>query len=310
MYLDSSKLFEVDIDFFEGKVNIPFDVYIKLSDGFIKIIDANQTILVKVWDKIKEKKVKNVFIQLTDQVTFIKVGLKKNLDLSTEDRISSIVQTTKQIFSRLENVGITHENTLFINSAAEEIVSLIQKKEALRILLPQLQSDSLLFSHSMLRTIFCLAAAKKLQWSSDLSLSRITLASLYCDISLKQNFSIVIKDPKSLSIIENEAFLNHMERTIAEFSQYVSISTEIKNSILHHHEYCDGSGPLGISKNQIYPIGHLIRIGDEITSKIIKSSVNPNPLSLEDCLSSLENSKKFNKQIVLGFNFLKKEVKF
>ena len=96
-----------------------------------------------------------------------------------------------------------------------------------------------------------------------------------------------------------------MKNTIEAIKIHVNLAADVENAILHHHEYVDGSGPLGIQRNQIHPIGHLIRIADEITSKLLRSPENPNPLNLHQALALLNNSKRFIQRVTDGFSFNK-----
>jgi hypothetical protein len=184
------ELFEADVNFLDKDLPIPFDVFIKVSDRLIKIIECNETAFKATLEKIKNKRVTKVLIKNTDQMAFIKFGLNSPEQSSTEKRIKTLIQTTNQIFKSLEKDGITSQNCIFLKEAATEIVYLIRKDNSLASFLGQIQSESLLFSHSLLRTLLCLSAAKNLDWKSDYSLNKITLASLFCDLSLKSDFTM------------------------------------------------------------------------------------------------------------------------
>jgi HD-GYP domain-containing protein (c-di-GMP phosphodiesterase class II) len=306
MSFETDELFEVDISLFERTQNVPFDVYLKMSDRYVKILEFNQTVFVNVWDKIKERKVKKVYVKSMNQVEFIRFGLEVHSLSKTEERVNAVISTTKQIFNLFEKTGVTGQNCLFLKAAAEEIVVLIKRQDSLRLFLAQIQSDSVMFSHALIRTLFCLAAAKKLDWTSESLLTKITLASLFCDVSLKGKMEVVLKSPTALNKNEKDLYLNHMSKTVQEVGKFINLSSEAENAILHHHENIDGSGPLGLTKNQIYPVGHLIRIGDFISTRLIKSEHNPNPLPLNQCLLLLDDAKVFNQQITAGFSFFKK----
>ena len=195
MLFNSKDLFEVRSVFFEGNKDIPFDLFIKVADRYIKIVDSDQSLVTNLWEKIKEDNITNLFIKTTDRIEFIKIGLTQNkLTAKTEDNISSLVETTRQIFNDLEKNGITQENCRFLKIAANEMIDIMKKEESLKLFLSQIRSNSLLFSHSLLRTVFCIAAAKRLFWTSDMYLSKIAFASLICDLTLKDNFNLISKD--------------------------------------------------------------------------------------------------------------------
>jgi hypothetical protein len=75
MLLDSNDLFEVNLAVFENKGTIPFDLYIKISDRYIKIVESNNPIFTSFWEKTKEKKVSKVYVKKSDRMEFIRLGL-------------------------------------------------------------------------------------------------------------------------------------------------------------------------------------------------------------------------------------------
>ena len=301
---------ETNIEILKGNVPIPFDTYLKISYSparYIKIVSAHHMPCFNFWNKITENKVSKIYVKAAEEINMIEHTLNKALVFNRSknynpDSLKNMVALTQGVFSLINRKGLTEQSNSLLKKNLNEIVIMMQSKGVLFNFLSELKKENVSFYHAISRTVLSLAAAGNLQWKTSYSQSKIALAAVLCDYSLKDNFERFLRDPKSFSIEESDIYSTHMLKTVQMLeSVRFPMGEEVKLAILHHHENFDGSGPLRVGKMSIYPLGHLIRIADEITKLTVPSSHNLQPMSLLDAIVSLKESRNYSPTILSGY---------
>ena len=100
---------------------------------------------------------------------------------------------------------------------------------------------------SFVRSIISHNLAIKLKHTSTYFLSRLLAASYFCDFTTNDDpvFHGIVNSIKLESIPE--------------------ITSDVVLAIKHHHEFNDGSGPLGVKNFNIHPLAKIVRLADELS---------------------------------------------
>jgi HD-GYP domain-containing protein (c-di-GMP phosphodiesterase class II) len=101
----------------------------------------------------------------------------------------------------------------------------------------------------------------KLQYTSEATLYKITLASLLCDVGLYDKTGVL--------------GTKHQEKSV-QILKFLKIPGDVDQIILHHHEYNDGSGPLKVTRHKIHPLAKVIRVTDEFTEILFSQKLEKN----------------------------------
>lgn len=100
---------------------------------------------------------------------------------------------------------------------------------------------------SFIRSILSQNIAIKMKHTSSYFLSRLLAASYFCDFTTND-------DPVFHGLVNS-----------IKLEAIPEITSDVVTSIKHHHEYNDGSGPLGVKNYNIHPLAKIIRLADELT---------------------------------------------
>lgn len=151
----------------------------------------------------------------------------------------------------LNNISIEMKNIYLNNDFKKHFKEILISKKAKEILL---------------KVVLARTIAKELKIKNETVLNRLLLTTLFCDLGN-------LYEPKDAT---------HQEKSIDLLSKFVSISDDIKQGILHHHENNDGTGPYKIFKHKIHPFARIIRVVDEIHNWMdLKSEKEPLDLYLK-----------------------------
>ncbi|MBC7538546.1 MAG: response regulator [Bacteriovorax sp.] len=293
----------------------PADIYIKLTDHkYVKCINKDVLLTDEDLKKYEDKSVANLYILNSGDHSFESILLPViskimfQNDISLSDKISI---THSQLSELVKFAGVTPELAIAIKENIEQSVSLIAKIDLLNDFWKKLnlkgEYPSQLYTlHSMLG----LAILKKLEWSSEATMFKLSLASFLQDITLNSislmkifDYNEFLKLKSTFSDIEIENYLSHPIRAKNLVSSFKEIPPDIDRILLEQHELPDGTGfPRKRNSNQIGPMSCLF-ILTGILARYILEEGNDFQLSGFLDLMELQGYSKGNFKLV--FNALK-----
>lgn len=222
----------------------------------------NQNKLLNVTEPLVQvvalHKMQYIYLQESDLLTYTNQLIKQNkINKSASTGIVQLAERTQLALWALQQQGVNHQNYYLLENIAQSIVALgtNHKISELFSLIPSGDAQKYL-----IRTFLAKLLCHKLEFTSEATLYKTTLASLLCDVGL------YAKDLGNT---------NHQEKSV-QILQSLKISGDVEQIILHHHEYNDSSGTFKLSKHKIHPLAKIIRITDEFTDILFTQKIDKN----------------------------------
>ncbi|MDO9181180.1 MAG: response regulator [Bacteriovorax sp.] len=249
----------------------PSDLYIRISDSkYLKCLnggepfgmDDNAKYLSKSVSKLYVKKPSNEEL-LTQLLSAAISKLMKKSDLPLNEKMSII---HAQICDLIQFTGMSEEIAAITKENVNQTVSIIMKNNLLDDFWKGLnlmgEYPSQLYTlHSMLASV----VVKKLSWSSEATMFKLTLAAFFQDITLTNLSLVKVYDHQHFLEIKadynNKEIKNYIDHPLKAHDIIVTmkgIPADIDKIILEQHEMPDGSGfPRKLNANQLGPLSCL-----------------------------------------------------
>ena len=252
------------------KYNPACKVFIKINDDkFIKIRDEDDE-SVDLLEKYREKGMVEVYILKADYESLILDRLKEIQ--AKNDTISSL-EFTREV---LRNLGVQEITIAQIDEVVGQIESEINEVPELRKFLDKFKKRrDYITDHSMLTAFLSCAVAKEMTWSSTTIFKKLIFTALFKDISLENEKQARLIDVRSKEFFEFDLdtqtlIKNHMYISAQYFDKLKSLSDDVRNMILAHHERPDGTGfPRGLDGNYVSPMEALFILTMNVAHEII-----------------------------------------
>jgi len=163
------------------------------------------------------------------------------------------------------------------------------------------QYDDTTYIHSLNVALICNVIGKWLNFKQK-DLEVLILCGLLHDVGKLMIPSQIIKKPSKLT---DEEFLVVKAHTLRGYKllKDTPLDTRIKNSVLMHHERCDGSGyPYGFHSDQIDSFAKLVSIAD-VYDAMTCARVYRGPICPFDVVALFENEgyTKYDPQFIMTF---------
>ena len=164
-----------------------------------------------------------------------------------------------------------------------ETIAEVRRAPRLSELLLQLRTEKekYISSHSMLLAYVGCALSSQMEWKSDTTYQKITLASFLHDIVLKnqelariQTLSELAQKSKRFTKEEIKEFRDHPS-TGAEIARtFTEVPPDVDSIIAQHHERPDGSGfPRGLTHLRIGPLATVFIVAHDIVTYLFDNDI-------------------------------------
>lgn len=220
-----------------------------LMSSSIKDDFKKQKINYPFYKKTWEDSSKMVYMKEEDYIKYSQIIIGEVTDKNSVS-LSAITMAIESSYLLLEKNGFNKDSFNMINSLTEQFLKINynkQLKNQFQFIVASPRSKEF-----VMKTILCKALAVKIGWKSDMILKKLFIASFFCDLG------------ELIPNEEGDPYDNHQKKSIAFLEKYGKLSEDVRQAILHHHEYNDGSGPYGLVKHSIHPMARIIRVVDEL----------------------------------------------
>lgn len=307
-YENNSEYCQIELRFLSILDGVNKNLFIKIGNKFVKLFDENDNTQVLDMQKYLDKGVHNLYIkretalwiieQVKKQITlflkannfkFILRGASETLEKKFEQKILRIN----------DEVHIDSEFKAMIEQAIEKIKGVIEKEPKVANFLSQLKVNDDLFSYyvhkrNAMAMISCLIA-KKLEWSSRLTIEKLIYASALADITLAIKPQLIrILDKQELDFVKDnlksdeiKLYLNHPKEGAELIKNYFTSAPPETDIIAYQHqELPDGTGfPIGLKADKIAPLSALFIVANHMAHYYLE---NEDP-SIDDYLLKAEH---------------------
>lgn len=241
------------------------------------LVSAGTKLLDIHIDFIKKKLVTEVFIsEITEETSVVNIPLpaledqrpyEKAVD-ELKQKYNTTVDAFKSIFYtfKLGRIPLAEE----IDDVVEPMLDAILKDNSFAHKLWQIQTtDAENFDHSVKVSMIAGVLAKWCKLNR-LAIKEIVIAGLMHDIG-KCNIPDELLDKEELTDEEEKVFRTHAILGYMLLKEMPSMSDEIREIVLQHHEYVDGSGyPHGLKGDRISYSAKIVTVAN-VYSNLVKN---------------------------------------
>jgi hypothetical protein len=246
----------------------PAEIYIKLAENkFLKCLNNDVAFTNEEKIKYHNKSISHLYYKKHHNTVTSDSLIGKSIRTIMQRQDLTLGERTSIIHSQLTEMikftGITPELSLVVKENIQQTTKLISENDVLH----GFWKDLNLFGEfpSKLYTLHALLASvliKKLQWNTETTLFKLTLAAFFQDITLEDMELMKLYDysdfaRQEANFKEHKIFnyLQHPLKSKDIISHLKNIAPDIDKIILEHHEMPDGSGfPRKIGATKIGPL--------------------------------------------------------
>ena len=272
-------------DFYTYKI-IFFDVFIRLKKShYIKILHAGDKMEQKRLDQYRNnKKIAWFYFKKNDLDKYVKFQnfLAHRLVTHIPGRMDAKLNIFKNVADKYQEQSFYQGINATVleqgKSIAKNIGTLIEKEEHLMKYLSSYNGWSPNnASHSFLVALFATAIVKKFKWRSPKTLETMALACLFHDIgTILLPPNLANKSTQNMTSEELQLYQKHPEMGADLVGDNRLVTHTVKQIILQHHEYYDGTGyPHGKSRNEILILANILSLADDFVHIIFRHNSLP-----------------------------------
>lgn len=268
---------EISIDnFFNMKGEMPFDVYIRISDNkYTKIFKKSDQIDRARFEIYSQKGVQQLFILRSDRREYIAATerlVQKTLqqkDLSTAEARKAIEELAQQTLFEIFEDRVFDEDTIRRTQTTVKVyVNLVNSDiRGLASFINLARHETYLCRHSIATSIFGVLLARAAENTNEKLLQIVGLAGLLHDVGMSKLPPAINDVDRKLTPQEWALVKSHPRIASQMIAGIDSFPIEVKTAIEQHHEFWNGKGyPKGVKGEDIFYPARIISIADSFSA--------------------------------------------
>ncbi len=268
----SANYCRVGIDQFISGKTMKFEIFIRLGENkFTKVAHEGENIDPDRVVAFKKKGIDFLYLKTSDFANYVGFNLalsraaKNSRTISSEKKLQLAKHASAVIMENLFINGVNQDNFNQAKEITETTLSLLASAPECFDLLSALRSNGdYIYAHSLGVSLYGTLIAKEIGWDSPSTIFKVSTAGLFHDIGLKEIDRVITEKARtSLNVEEIKIFETHPGKGAEILSGMPSISSDILQAVLQHHETADGRGyPGRLHRGKIIPIARLIAVAD------------------------------------------------
>lgn len=267
---------EISIEnFFNMKGELPFDVYIRITDRFTKVFKKGDTIDRTRFEGYSEKGVKELYIHKSDRRNYIaatellvkRILQEKNFDQKEANR--AIEELSEQTLFEIYEDGVFNEDSVRRSlTTVKMFVNLVKSDiRALAGFINLARQETYLCRHSIATSIFSVLLARAADNVNEKLLTIVGLGGLLHDIGMSKLPHEINEVDRKLTEKEWGLVKTHPALAVQMIEAIPSFPVEVKTAIEQHHEWWNGKGyPKGVKGDDIFYPARIISIADSFSA--------------------------------------------
>lgn len=270
---DEFSFCKIHVDEFTSASTLPSDIYIRLAgDKFVKVAKEGAEIQVERIQTYKEKKVEYFYVHVRDFPKYAGFTLRLakaiagSRKITREQKMKLYKHTAEILLTQTFIENIQPEVVDFSKNIMNNTLNLIGDEPDLMDLIIMLQSHSdSTYTHSVAVSVYSCLVAKKMLWTSQQTLLKLSLGGLFHDIGKKElSPHILMKTRREMTPTEIALYETHPQRGKEILSSMPGFPTDVAAIAFQHHENNLGTGyPLGVNQIRIHPLAKIVHLCDE-----------------------------------------------
>lgn len=298
------KFYAVQIDEFIRAKSSNYDIYLKMVEKYILVTKSGQEFTEQRIANFAKKGATHIYMNSKDfaKYTDLQFAIASTINIRPIDA----VRKTKIMNHLIASVGQSFlagsvESKTFSNAltAFESYTQVAISNTQLENILSHLTNSSPdLIEKSSIKAMISSLIANLWKWNSPKVQSRIILAALMCDISLKDKPQLVKKNRIDYTADERGQYENHPFESFKLLNQIPDMPEEIAIVALQHHENSSGLGfPQRLSKDKLHSYSKLIHCVGEFIEVLYLQKDSTNVQLALDSLNKLQG-KMLSEQVI------------
>lgn len=308
MDLEDSKFTKVKISEFYTSQPVLFDLFVQLRSGrYVKILHAGDKLDQDRISKYKEeKKVEHFYFRREDLYKYLKFNnyfAKKVISsdkVAGEKKMKLLQNVSEKFLEQSFQEGMKPQIIDQGKEIAENIYNLVQGQEDLYKILRSYQDfDPNAFTHSYLVSIFSTSIIKQFEWQSKTTIECTAMACLFHDIgkmALPEEY--LNMRVEGMSDEQLEVYKTHVEKGYELLDGNPLLNNSVKQIVLQHHEYFDGTGyPYGKRGSKILTLANIVCLADDFAHIIQDDELKPVD-ALKELLTRRDQLTRYNSRVI------------
>ncbi len=308
MDLEDSKFTKVKISEFYTSQPVLFDLFVQLRSGrYVKILHAGDKLDEERINKYKnEKKVEYFYFKREDLYKYVKFNnyfAKKVIGsdkVAGEKKMKLLQNVSEKFLEQSFQEGLKPQILDQGKEIAENVFNLVQEQDDLYKILRSYQDfDPNAFTHSYLVSIFSTSIIKQFEWQSKTTIGCTALACLFHDIGkMALPEELLHMNSDDMSEEQLEVYKTHVEKGYELLDGNPMLNNSVKQIVLQHHEYFDGTGfPYGKKGSKILTLANIVCLADDFAHIIQDEELKPID-ALKELLTRRDQLTRYNSRVV------------
>jgi putative nucleotidyltransferase with HDIG domain len=298
-------------DFVSGS-DIKYDIYVRLSAAkYVCIAHCGQDISVDRIKSYKAKGIRSLYMTKSDFRSYVKFNVAlagKVADAKSIDRVKKLnflKHTSELIATSVFGDLPDADSVSDAKSLVETSMQLLADDDDAISVLGLLESNSdFVYAHSVAVSFYSVMIARKLQWKSTATYTKLSIGALFHDIGKKEIPRDTLAKPrKNLTVDEILMLESHAARGSEILRQIPNLSNDAVQIALEHHENCVGLGyPRRWKANKIHPLARVVAVANAFCELSLKSPSNPDPITPLEAINKMIqlNPEYYDPQVVVA----------
>lgn len=268
---------EISIEnFFNMKGEMPFDVFVKITDvKYTRIFKKGDVIDRARFEIYSNKGVKELYIHRSDRKEYIAATerlVQKILaqsDITTNEAKRAVEELTEQTLFEIFDDRVFNEDSIRRTQTTIKVyISLVNSDiKALANFINLAKQETYLCRHSIATSIFGVLLARAAENVNEKTLAIIGLGGMLHDIGMSKLPAAINEVDRRLTPEEWTLVKSHPKLAIQMIQGVPSFPSEVALAIEQHHEHWNGKGyPRGLKGEEIFYPARVISIADSFSA--------------------------------------------
>lgn len=309
---EKEQYFSVPIDDFILSKKSDYTVYLKVANKYARVTKSGQDFTPQRLENFAKKGVTHIYLSSDDfaKYTDLQFTLAKAVATRPLDAVKKVKVMNHLMTSISQNSIVNKIDSTFIDKSINAFESYTKVSmnniQILNIMGFLTQDEHDLSQVCTLRSVLASAVLNTWKWNSPKVQSRIILASLLCDIGLKDYPELLQKKRYEYTPEEVKLYERHPLNSYQILSQIHGIPEEVLFVALQHHENSAGLGfPQKLPRSKTHAFSKVVHGVGEFVDTLLQQD---DPTNIEQALEhmfSIQNkiiSEQVLKTLYILFN--------
>ena len=285
------------------------DIYVRLSDDkYVKLFKKGDVFDQQDLEKYTLKKgIEYLYILRSECAEFAEKYTQLIESYIAEKQMAKSLSKTahhnravlETIHQLNHQIGFTPEVQKLTKAQVRLTVDAMQHSQDLSQILKLLQDkkDQYISTHSTICAFVACAIASQLEWGSEMTFQKLTLAAFLHDIPIENQLLAAVSSSSELERVkgrftddEVRIYQTHPNLAADMARQMSEIPSNVDIILAQHHERPDGSGfPRGLVSNYIAPLSAVFIVAHDLTDFVL-SSGSEGDLNIGSFLEQMSSS--------------------